>query len=106
MVPEKQVTGRNQKEEKLAHATVQNEEEHCRELTNCAQKTCRDQGQNHGYHMKWFWRRLKDSVQKKEAVKLAEKSHRKRNKDARRGDADRVIASLKPKHSTGKTQRP
>ncbi|KAL3511247.1 hypothetical protein ACH5RR_030648 [Cinchona calisaya] len=54
---------------------------------------------------------FKDSAQKVKAEKLAKKSVMKRNKDARRGEADRVIPSLKPKHlfsgkrSTGKTQR-
>ncbi|KAK4254896.1 hypothetical protein QN277_007972 [Acacia crassicarpa] len=54
---------------------------------------------------------LKDSAQKIKAVKLAKKSVKKRNKDARRGEADRVIPTLKPKHlfsgkrSIGKTQR-
>ncbi|KAG6706938.1 hypothetical protein I3842_06G007900 [Carya illinoinensis] len=54
---------------------------------------------------------FKDSYQKVKAVKLAKKSTKKRNKDARRGEADRVIPTLKPKHlfsgkrSIGKTQR-
>ncbi|KAG6682782.1 hypothetical protein I3842_13G160100 [Carya illinoinensis] len=54
---------------------------------------------------------FRDSSQKVKAVKLAKKSAKKRNKDARRGEADRVIPTLKPKHlfsgkrSTGKTQR-
>ncbi|XVF41461.1 hypothetical protein PTKIN_Ptkin01aG0281800 [Pterospermum kingtungense] len=54
---------------------------------------------------------LKDSAQKVKAIKLAEKSVKKRNKNARRGEADRVIPTLKPKHlfsgkrSIGKTQR-
>ncbi|XVE62145.1 hypothetical protein DITRI_Ditri06bG0095300 [Diplodiscus trichospermus] len=54
---------------------------------------------------------LKDSAQKFKAIKLAKKSVKKRNKDARRGEADRVIPTLKPKHlfsgkrSIGKTQR-
>ncbi|CAA2958210.1 nucleolar GTP-binding 1-like [Olea europaea subsp. europaea] len=54
---------------------------------------------------------LKDFAQKKKVVKLAEKSHKKRNKDARKGEADRVIPTLRPKHlfsgkrSTGKTDR-
>ncbi|KAI9117964.1 hypothetical protein K1719_011106 [Acacia pycnantha] len=54
---------------------------------------------------------LKDSAQKIKAVKLAKKSVKKRNKDARRGEADRVIPTLRPKHlysgkrSIGKTQR-
>ncbi|KAF5442250.1 hypothetical protein F2P56_034930 [Juglans regia] len=54
---------------------------------------------------------FKDSSQKVKAAKLAKKSAKKRNKDARRGEADRVIPTLKPKHlfsgkrSIGKTQR-
>ncbi|KAF7833810.1 nucleolar GTP-binding protein 1-like [Senna tora] len=54
---------------------------------------------------------FKDSAQKIKAIKLAKKSVKKRNKDARRGEADRVIPTLKPKHlysgkrSTGKTDR-
>ncbi|KAE8673741.1 Nucleolar GTP-binding protein 1 [Hibiscus syriacus] len=54
---------------------------------------------------------LKDSAQKIKAIKLAKKSVKKRNKNARRGEADRVIPTLKPKHlfsgkrSIGKTQR-
>ncbi|KAJ9139683.1 hypothetical protein P3X46_030393 [Hevea brasiliensis] len=54
---------------------------------------------------------FKDSAQKVKALKLAKKSVKKRNKDARRGEADRVIPTLKPKHlfsgkrSIGKTQR-
>ncbi|OMO81679.1 hypothetical protein CCACVL1_12305 [Corchorus capsularis] len=54
---------------------------------------------------------FKDSAQKVKAYKLAKKSVKKRNKDARRGEADRVIPTLKPKHlysgkrSTGKTDR-
>ncbi|KAL6986952.1 hypothetical protein U1Q18_012712 [Sarracenia purpurea var. burkii] len=54
---------------------------------------------------------FKDSAQKVKALKLAKKSVKKRNKDARRGEADRVIPSLKPKHlfsgkrSIGKTSR-
>ncbi|KAK7262518.1 hypothetical protein RJT34_30092 [Clitoria ternatea] len=54
---------------------------------------------------------FKDSTQKVKAIKLAKKSVKKRNKDARRGEADRVIPTLKPKHlfsgkrSTGKTDR-
>lgn len=54
---------------------------------------------------------FKDSTQKSRAVKIAKKSIKKRNKDARRGEADRVIPTLKPKHlysgkrSTGKTDR-
>ncbi|KAK7272650.1 hypothetical protein RJT34_29385 [Clitoria ternatea] len=54
---------------------------------------------------------FKDSAQKSKARELAKKSVKKRNKDARRGEADRVIPSLKPKHlfsgkrSIGKTER-
>ncbi|KAK1362147.1 Nucleolar GTP-binding protein 1 [Heracleum sosnowskyi] len=54
---------------------------------------------------------FKDSVQKKKAIKLAMKSSNKRNKDGRRGEPDRVIPNLKPKHlfagkrGRGKTDR-
>ncbi|GLT95047.1 hypothetical protein SLE2022_127520 [Rubroshorea leprosula] len=54
---------------------------------------------------------FKDSKQKVKALKLGKNSFRKRNKDARKGEADRVIPTLKPKHlfsgkrSIGKTQR-
>ncbi|ONK70836.1 uncharacterized protein A4U43_C04F2030 [Asparagus officinalis] len=54
---------------------------------------------------------FKDSAQKLTALKIAKKSVKMRNKDARRGEADRVIPNLKPKHlfsgkrSIGKTQR-
>ncbi|XP_004489044.1 nucleolar GTP-binding protein 1-like [Cicer arietinum] len=54
---------------------------------------------------------LRDSAQKIKAIKLAKKSVKKRNKDARRGEADRVIPNVKPKHlytgkrSNGKTDR-
>nr|XP_023928675.1 nucleolar GTP-binding protein 1-like [Quercus suber] len=54
---------------------------------------------------------FKDSAQKVKAQKLAKKSSKKRNKDARRGEADREIPTLKPKHlfsgkrSSGKTDR-
>jgi nucleolar GTP-binding protein len=54
---------------------------------------------------------FKDSAQKSKALKLFKNSAKKRNKDARRGEADRVIPTLKPKHlfsgkrSIGKTQR-
>lgn len=54
---------------------------------------------------------FKDSSQKVKAIKIGNKSHRKRDKAARRGEADRVIPSLKPKHlfsgkrGNGKTQR-
>lgn len=53
----------------------------------------------------------KDSAQKGKAMTLAKKSMMKRNKDARRGEADRVIPTLKPKHlfsgkrGIGKTSR-
>ncbi|GKV27911.1 hypothetical protein SLEP1_g37028 [Rubroshorea leprosula] len=54
---------------------------------------------------------FKDTKQKVKALKLAKKSVKKRNKDARREEADRVLPTLKPKHlssgkrSIGKTQR-
>ncbi|XP_077215397.1 nucleolar GTP-binding protein 1-like [Tasmannia lanceolata] len=54
---------------------------------------------------------FKDSAQKLKAVKLAKNSFKLRNKAARRGEADRVIPTLKPKHlysgkrSNGKTDR-
>ncbi|KAH0451538.1 hypothetical protein IEQ34_018837 [Dendrobium chrysotoxum] len=54
---------------------------------------------------------LKDSAQKLKAIKIKKKSEKVRNKAARRGEADRVIPNLKPKHlfsgkrSIGKTQR-
>ncbi|PWZ17821.1 Nucleolar GTP-binding protein 1 [Zea mays] len=54
---------------------------------------------------------FKDSEQKKKAIKKAKASTRNRNKDARRGEADRVIPTLKPKHlfsgkrTLGKTSR-
>ncbi|KAH6820025.1 Nucleolar GTP-binding protein [Perilla frutescens var. hirtella] len=54
---------------------------------------------------------FKDAAQKKKAIKIAKSSSKNRNKEARRGEADRVIPTLRPKHlfsgkrSTGKTQR-
>ncbi|PAN25337.1 hypothetical protein GQ55_4G307500 [Panicum hallii var. hallii] len=54
---------------------------------------------------------FKDSEQKKKAIKKAKDATKKRNKDARRGEADRVIPTLKPKHlfsgkrTLGKTSR-
>ncbi|KAK9902957.1 hypothetical protein M0R45_001407 [Rubus argutus] len=54
---------------------------------------------------------FKDSSQKSKALDKARKSVKNRNKNARRGEADRVIPNLKPKHlfsgkrSNGKTQR-
>lgn len=54
---------------------------------------------------------FKDSAQKIKAMKIARKSVKARNKDARKGEADRVIPTLKPKHlysgkrSNGKTTR-
>ncbi|GAB2220038.1 hypothetical protein Droror1_Dr00007680 [Drosera rotundifolia] len=54
---------------------------------------------------------FKDSAQKMKAIKLHKQASNKRNKEARRGEADRVIPSLKPKHlfsgkrSNGKTDR-
>uniref|UniRef100_J3LSD3 NOG C-terminal domain-containing protein n=2 Tax=Oryza brachyantha TaxID=4533 RepID=J3LSD3_ORYBR len=52
---------------------------------------------------------FRDSAQKKKAIKKAKDSVKNRNKEARRGEADRVIPTLKPKHlfsgkrSIGKT---
>lgn len=54
---------------------------------------------------------FKDSAQKMKAIKLHKQASKKRNKEARRGEADRVIPNLKPKHlfsgkrSNGKTDR-
>ncbi|EOA39232.1 hypothetical protein CARUB_v10012210mg [Capsella rubella] len=54
---------------------------------------------------------IKDSLQKIKAIKIGNKSHRKRDKAARCGEADRVIPSLRPKHlfsgkrGNGKTHR-
>ncbi|KAK9939689.1 hypothetical protein M0R45_016378 [Rubus argutus] len=54
---------------------------------------------------------MDDSSQKSKALDKARKSVKNRNKNARRGEADRVIPNLKPKHlfsgkrSNGKTQR-
>ncbi|XP_064949367.1 nucleolar GTP-binding protein 1-like [Musa acuminata AAA Group] len=54
---------------------------------------------------------FKDSAQKLKAIKIAKKSVKVRNKAARKGEADRVIPNLKPKHlfsgkrSIGKTTR-
>ncbi|XP_078445675.1 nucleolar GTP-binding protein [Wolffia australiana] len=54
---------------------------------------------------------FRDSAQKVKAVKLSKKAVKVRNKAARRGEADRVIPNLKPKHlfsgkrSIGKTTR-
>ncbi|KAL2622316.1 hypothetical protein R1flu_002521 [Riccia fluitans] len=53
----------------------------------------------------------KDSAQKVKAMKIGKKAVRKRNKQARKGEADRTIVNLKPKHlfsgkrSSGKTDR-
>ncbi|CAM6036719.1 unnamed protein product [Sphagnum compactum] len=53
----------------------------------------------------------KDSAQKMKAMKIAKKAVKQRNKDARKGEADRVHYNLKPKHlfsgkrGTGKTDR-
>ncbi|KAM7493332.1 hypothetical protein LguiB_027941 [Lonicera macranthoides] len=53
----------------------------------------------------------RDLAQKMKAMVLAKKSSKKRNKDARRGEADRVIPTLRPKHlfsgkrGKGKTDR-
>ncbi|XP_059312069.1 nucleolar GTP-binding protein 1-like [Lycium ferocissimum] len=54
---------------------------------------------------------FKDKPQMEKAIKMSKKSANKRNRDARRGESDRVIPTLKPKHlfsgkrSTGKTDR-
>ncbi|EEF48912.1 nucleolar GTP-binding protein 1 [Ricinus communis] len=54
---------------------------------------------------------FKDSAQKIKGIKLHKKSAKKRNKDARRGEADRVIPTERPKHlytgkrGIGKTDR-
>eukprot|EP00252_Welwitschia_mirabilis_P009746 TRINITY_DN22597_c0_g1_i1.p1 TRINITY_DN22597_c0_g1~~TRINITY_DN22597_c0_g1_i1.p1 ORF type:complete len:673 (-),score=112.61 TRINITY_DN22597_c0_g1_i1:311-2329(-) len=54
---------------------------------------------------------LKDKEQKVKAIKLSKKSVKKRNKEARKGEADRTIPNMKPKHlfsgkrSIGKTER-
>lgn len=54
---------------------------------------------------------FKDSAQKQKAVKMGKKAVKQRNKNARKGEADRVIYNLKPKHlfagkrSIGKTDR-
>lgn len=53
----------------------------------------------------------RDSAQKLKAIKIAKNSVKLRNRDAKKGEADRVIPNLKPKHlfsgkrSIGKTQR-
>ncbi|KAG6557806.1 hypothetical protein Mapa_000573 [Marchantia paleacea] len=54
---------------------------------------------------------FKDSAQKVKAMKIGKKAVRQRNKDAKKGEADRTIVNLKPKHlfsgkrGTGKTDR-
>ncbi|CAM0913226.1 unnamed protein product [Alopecurus aequalis] len=54
---------------------------------------------------------LKDSAQKKKAIKKSRDSVKNRNKEARRGEGDRVIPTLRPKHlfsgkrGIGKTSR-
>ncbi|CAA7054063.1 unnamed protein product [Microthlaspi erraticum] len=54
---------------------------------------------------------FKDSTQKKSALKISHGSHKKRDKNARKGEADRVIPTLRPKHlfsgkrGKGKTDR-
>ncbi|MCL7025564.1 hypothetical protein MKW94_019435 [Papaver nudicaule] len=53
----------------------------------------------------------RDALQKSKAIKLAHGSNKKRNKDAKRGEADRQIPTLRPKHlfsgkrGIGKTDR-
>lgn len=54
---------------------------------------------------------FRDTTQKRKAVKIGKKAVKQRNKDARKGEADRVVYNLKPKHlfsgkrSIGKTDR-
>ncbi|CAM6092746.1 unnamed protein product [Calypogeia fissa] len=54
---------------------------------------------------------FKDSAQKLKAIKMSKKAVMQRNKDARKGEADRVVYNPKPKHlfsgkrGTGKTDR-
>jgi len=54
---------------------------------------------------------FKDTPQKLKAMKLGKKAAKKRNKQARKGEGDRVILNMKPKHlfsgkrSIGKTDR-
>jgi len=54
---------------------------------------------------------IRDIAQKKKAIKKSRDSVKNRNKEARRGEADRVIPTLKPKHlfsgkrGIGKTSR-
>eukprot|EP00250_Pteridium_aquilinum_P003663 c13972_g1_i1 orf=232-2247(+) len=54
---------------------------------------------------------FKDTAQKLKAVKMGKKAVKQRNKNAKKGEADRVIFNMKPKHlfsgkrSTGKTDR-
>ncbi|CAH2038916.1 unnamed protein product [Thlaspi arvense] len=54
---------------------------------------------------------FKDSTQKKAALKIGNTSHKKRDKNARKGEADRTIPTLRPKHlfsgkrGKGKTDR-
>lgn len=51
-------------------------------------------------------RSLKDSVQRNKAIKLADKAQFKMGKEARKGEGDRVILNMKPKHLfSGKTGR-
>ena len=54
---------------------------------------------------------LKDVAQRNRAMRLADRHQRRRNKQARRGEGDRHIPSLRPKHlltgirGIGKTSR-
>ena len=41
---------------------------------------------------------VKDVVQRNKAIKMADKAQRKRGKEARKGEGDRVILNMKPKH--------
>ncbi|CAL1409545.1 unnamed protein product [Linum trigynum] len=56
-------------------------------------------------------REVLQAIKKKKAITMARNASKKRNKDARRGEVDRVIPTLRPKHlfsgkrSIGKTDR-
>jgi len=54
---------------------------------------------------------LKDDKQQAKVAEITKKAQKARNKDARKGEGDRVILNMKPKHlfsgkrGLGKTQR-
>ena len=54
---------------------------------------------------------LKDALQKNRAIKMGDKAQRRAGKDARKGEGDRHVPDLKPKHlfsgkrGIGKTDR-